>query len=451
MKKKLYMLSLLFLSMLFSCQASFWDYAKTWLYLNDSDPVDQLSDHQIREDVKEENRSSDEKSPVKFKSEEEGKEEEDGKEEVDDEEEKLDQVDKSSGSSESAYMGGSLPLHSLYLLNRAQKRELSGGLIDDEMKLDRFYMDMIMDEKGSQEVFRHVFSSTRLISLVKALTWNIDFSDPIMFYNNLQQKFGNDVLLALGIKNENDLSKKLILGDEKYRVKSAFIQQVAHQSGDGNSNNCGLHALINAQLLYREEDNKKFLLNYDTKIGGAQDDLLSKYIDEGKSEKDKMEAMVGNLDDDDLAYVASDWFSRNDQRHIVLLDTQKVTQMMQGNIKNFYPGWSSHLEGALKKFNIDRQGKVVFLFNMPAYSIKEDIKNRMQFVSDNDEDKEERKSINQEILNTFGQAPSGHWIAVMFKKVGGNDIEVTLADSLGSHTADAAFLQLWFLEQINRL
>ena len=433
---------MLFLLSFFSCRAGFLDYVRSWFLSNNYERRSDLSaerEFQNAPPVPERRNA-----PIKnlMSKQEEKKEEKQVSK----------KASKFSGSEETVFMAGGLPLHSLYLLNMMQRNKLSAVLIDHEMKLNQFYIEMVMDEKGKDRSFLDIFNDVRLTALAKALIWNIDFTDPVLLYHRFKQKFGDESLLQYGINDEEGLSKIFLPdGNKKYRVTAAYIQQVAHQSEEKETNNCGLHALINAQLFCREEDNKKFIENYDTKIGKARDILLQKYIDEGKSEKDKEQVLVGSLEDEELDYVAKDWFSRNDKNQIVLMDVQKMIHLMKGTINSFYIDWNKHFQGALKQFDKSRQGKIAVVFNMSSYSIGESIKNRLQFVSDNVEDAEERKNIDREILNIFEERPSGHWITVLFKKIGNRDIEVTLADSLGSHTADAAFLQLWFLEQLNQL
>jgi hypothetical protein len=388
-----------------------------------------------------------------------------------------------SGTTERMIMPNALGLPELFLLDALRGIKPTRKLLNQEDALNAFYLGM-SSGNAFNSVFTTVFNSPLHRFYMKSSFWNIDFVKNYKdFALKLAERFNIkwDVRVVLGMNdvnyhaaesqywNANNWGSGEKIGErfsyysqpegfaQRHIISETKVQPVTHQgSGDMATNNCGLHALINAELFFKKAQDKDFLQNHDQQINQMRAQVADSYKNPnwGFKETDIERALSGNLDRDDLFNVANKDVQDNS---ILISIPEQIKQIAQDATESLEKSWKEHFEKKMSAFCRGGVGqKIIFVFNASEYMVEEELRERLDKVT-----KDTENDVERDLFNVFNQHDkAAHWITVMFEKTGKINttdgvnrylIKTTLADSLaGSHYKDATFLQLFFLQQLKK-
>ncbi len=393
----------------------------------------------------------------------------------------------SGGDVKPVSMLGALSLPQLFLLDALRGIQSAQKLISQEDLLNKFYVGM--PTGSDSNVFKSVFNNPESRFYMKSSFWNINFkSDYDLLMSKLEKQFkiDADLRVNLGIYdfsylnsasqywNASNWGSGQSSGDrfsiysqpdgfaQRYIVSETRVQPVTHQGrGDLATNNCGLHALINAGLFLKNAPDKDFIQNHDKQINKARTKLVESYKDREESEEKIEQALHGNLDSMDLFNAVYDLGLNGPDDVIMISIPEQIKQIAQNNFVSLEDNWKENFEKKMRAFcQSDVGSKIVFLFNVSEYAVQEDLRKRLADVTQKSA-VDVKNAVELDLFNVFNQHDQvGHWITVMFEKTEKIDtrgdvdrylVKTTLADSLaGSHYKDATFLQLFFLQQLKK-
>ncbi len=385
-----------------------------------------------------------------------------------------------SGTEDRIIMPGALNLPRLFLLNALREKKLVDLLWLDNY-LDQFYAGM--SNSATSDIFKNVFKYEESRFYMKSSFWNIDFkTDFNLLGSKLEEKFGtSNLMIDLSIGGGSTGYKQQLHNQywdgnhwgngvkksqqnyflysqpdgfaQRHIVSETKIQPVTHQGqGDQATNNCGLHALINAELLLNGSENKAFLVNHDERINRMRQEISNVYKEFRQSKK-QTEVLTENLNSDDL----SNAIKKEVENYTIFISIpEQIKLIAEKNLDSVAEYWRSDFDKKMRAFCQGGVGeKIVFLFNTVEYTLEEELFKRLKNVIEETQDQ-----VQKDLFNIFNQKDKvGHWITVMFEKTAKIEtrdqvdrylIRTTLADSLGTRAADATFLQLFFLQQLKK-